>query len=110
MTRGNQFLFCRRIDAVETGRNDRWRADPHMHFFGAGLADHFHDLAAGGSADDRIIDDDDTFAMEHLGDGIQLDLHAEVPDRLFGLDEGTSHVMVPDQTSFEWNTGSFAIA
>jgi hypothetical protein len=51
---------------------------------GAGGADHLDDLARGGAADERVVDDDHALALEHLRDGVQLELDAEVADRVLG--------------------------
>ncbi len=49
-----------------------------MHFLGAGIPQHLHDFAAGRAPDERIVDHDDAFAVQNFGDGIELNLHAEV--------------------------------
>ena len=55
---------CRRIDAVVTWADGRRRADAHVHFLGAGIAQHADDLPAGGAADDGIIDHDHALAFK----------------------------------------------
>src|SRR4051812_18485195 len=85
---GNQLGAVRRVDAVEA-RGDRPRTrNAHVHLLRPGGADHLDDLPAGGAAHDRIVDEDDALAFEHAPDRVQLDAHAEMPDRLLRLDEG----------------------
>src|SRR5882724_7286326 len=93
----DQLLARRRVDAVVTGPLDRRRRDPHVDLAGARVAEHAHDLAAGGPAHDRVVDHHHALALQHLGHRVQLHLHAEVPDALLGLDEGAADVMVADQ-------------
>ena len=68
-----------------------------MHLARPGLADHAHDLARGGAAHDRVVDQHDALALEHLAHRVELELDAEVPDRLLRLDEGAPDVVVADQ-------------
>src|SRR5215510_12386431 len=98
MAGGDQLLARRRVDPVVTRPLDRWRRDPHVDLTRARAPKHAHDLAARRAADDRVVDDDHALALQHLRHRVQLDLDAEVPDPLLGLDERAAYVMVADQS------------
>ena len=100
----------RRVDAVVAGRYGWRRADAEVDLAGSRRADHLHDLAARGPSNHRIVAEDDPLPRQQLPDGVQLDLDAEVPDRLLGLDEGPSHVVVADQTELEGNARLLGVA
>src|SRR4029077_7767929 len=63
--RGDQFFAARSIHSIVTGRNRRRATDADVHFGGAGLANQADDLAAGGAADDGIVDQNHALAFEH---------------------------------------------
>ena len=81
-----------------------------MHFLRAGVADHADNLAAGGAAHDRVIDQHDALALQQRADWIQLQLHAKVAHALAGFDEGSSDVVVADQSKAEGNPALGGIA
>ena len=56
-----------------------------------------HDLPARRAAHDRVVDQDDALAFEDAAHRVQLDAHAEVPDRLLRLDERAADVVVADE-------------
>src|SRR5438132_419112 len=107
---GNQFLPGGCIDAVETGRDDRGRADAHMDLSGPGIAKHLHNFTACRSPHQRIIDHDDPFSVQHLRDGIELYLYAEVADRLLRFNEGATDIVISNQSEFELNPRPLGIA
>ena len=96
--RRNQLRFARRVDAVEARRDRRRAADSHVHFLGSRGAYHPYDLPAGRAANDRVVDENHPLAVEDAADRVQLDLHAEVPDRLLRLDEGAPDVVITNQS------------
>src|SRR6266571_331882 len=99
--RGDQLRPARRVHAVVTGP-DRGRAgDAHVHLARARRADHGDDLPAGGAAHDRVVDQRHAPARQESADRIELQLHAEVPDRLARLDEGPPDVVVAHQAELE---------
>ena len=100
----------RRIDAVETRRHGRRTADAQVHFGGAGGPHHLDDLAAGGAAHQRIVDQHDALAREDALHRIELHLHAEMPDRLRRLDERAADIVIADQPEAQRNLGLFRIA
>src|SRR6185503_7204606 len=106
----DEFLSGRRVDAVETGRDDRRRADAHMHFFGSRIAKHLHNFTACRASYQRIIDDNDPFPLQHLRHCIELDLDTEVADRLFRLNEGAADIVISNQPQFKWNPRPLGIA
>ena len=77
---------------------------------GAGFAHHAHDLAAGGAADDGIVDQDDALAFEQRAHGIELELHAEIADGLLRLDERAADVVIADQAHAERQAGFEGVA
>src|SRR5437899_2079901 len=107
---GNQFLARGRVHAV-VARRDCWRAtDAHVDFLGPDLANHAHDFAAGGAADDGIVHEHDALTFNEAPHGIELELHAEIADRLRGLDERAADVMIADQAHAEGNLGFEGVA
>ena len=108
--RRDQLLAVGGVDAVVAGVTGRGRGDQHMHFAGAGISDHLDDLAGGGAADDGVIDDHHPFPLEDLPHRVQLDLDAEVADRLLRFDEGPADIVIPDQPQFEADPGLLGIA
>jgi len=66
-----------------------------------GGAQHLDDLAARGAAHDRVVDDDHPLALDHRAHRVELELDAEVADRLARLDEGAPDVVVADQPGVE---------
>src|SRR6266496_2015709 len=97
LVRGDELALGGRVHPVVAGRDGRRAGNAHVDFAGAGGAYHADDLAAGGAADNRIIDEDDALAIEHAAHRIQLELHAEIADALLGLDEGAPDVVAADK-------------
>ena len=60
--RGQELVPLGRVDAVIVRVRDRRRSDAEMHFAGAGLAHHLHDLHRGRAAHDRVVDQHDALA------------------------------------------------
>ncbi|EAU66753.1 hypothetical protein STIAU_2398 [Stigmatella aurantiaca DW4/3-1] len=94
---GNQFLPAGRVDAVVAGPDRRRRRDAQVHLHRAGRLQHLHDLPARRAAHDGVIHHHHALALEHLPHRGQLQLHAEVPDGLLGLDERAPHVVAADE-------------
>src|SRR5215813_9087307 len=57
---GNEFLACWRIHTKETWSDRRRTTDANVNFFGSCLSNHLHYLLGGGSANNRIINQDNT--------------------------------------------------
>ena len=89
---------------------DRRGADAHVHFGGTGIADGRHELAAGGAADDGVVDHHHALAGEHIRQGVELHADAGFTHRLGGLNEGAAHVAVFDQTIAEGDAAVLRIA
>src|SRR5260221_2944595 len=103
--RGDEFFLSGRVDAVVAGR-DRWRAaDAHVNFFGAGFAHHADELAAGGAADDGIVNEDNALSGDEFADGIEFQLYAEIADGLRRFDESAADVVIAYEAHAEWNAG-----
>src|SRR5204862_3536908 len=67
---GDQLFFGRRVHPIKTRRNRRRTGDAHMNFFGSCVANHAHDLATGGAANDGVINQHDALAFEQAADRI----------------------------------------
>ena len=76
-----------------------------MHLGGAGLTQHPDERALGVAAHDRVVDDDEPFAADHLAQRIELQADTELADRLRRLDEGTTDVSVLHQSLAVRNPG-----
>ena len=81
-----------------------------MHFFRACVADHAHDLAAGGAAHDGVVDQHHALAFEQSAHRIQLQLHSEVAHALPRLDERAADVVIADQAEAERNAALGGVA
>ena len=103
--RGDQVPPQRGVDPVEARVGRRGGADAEVDLFRPGGPDHLDDLASGRPADDGVVHDNDPFPRNDPAHGVQLDLHAEVADRLLRLDEGSPHVVVPDEAHLEGEPG-----
>jgi hypothetical protein len=68
-----------------------------VHFPGASLAHHADDLAAGGAAHDGIVHQHDALALEQVAHRVELELDAEIANRLRRLDKRAPDVVVADQ-------------
>src|SRR5215472_3680586 len=99
--RGNQLFARGRVHAVIAGGNGGRATDPHVDFFGTGVADHADDLAAGGTPDDGIVHEHDALAFDEAAYGIELQLDAEIADGLRGLDEGAADIVIANQAHAE---------
>src|SRR5687767_12355371 len=78
--RGNQVSLVRSINAVVAG-TDCWRAtNAYVNFFGPGFPNHPDNFLRRGSANYRIIDQDNATAFNEIADGIELDANSERPD------------------------------
>src|SRR5580704_1688614 len=96
--RGGNELFARgRVHAVVARRDGGRAADAYMDFARAGFADHADNLAAGGAADDGIVDENHALAFDKAADRIEFQFHAKISDGLRGLDERAADVMITDQ-------------
>jgi hypothetical protein len=72
---GYQLAFARRVDAVEAG-------DAHVHLARAGIAEQAHNLARGGAAHERVVDDDHALAGNDAAHGREFELNGKVTDCL----------------------------
>src|SRR5258707_7289786 len=90
VTRSDQLLPGRGVDAVVARPLDGRRRDAHVHLAGPRRAHHLDDLAAGSPADDGVVHHYHPLARQHLAVRVELHLDPEVPDALPGLDEGAT--------------------
>src|SRR4029450_4517405 len=77
--------------------------DAHVHFLCAGVAQHANDLATRRAAHDRIVDNHDALAFQDVALSVELDLHAEIANRLLRLDDAPANIVVADQSEFQWD-------
>src|SRR5690242_15078787 len=108
--RGNQLLARGRVHAVVAGGNRGRATDAHVDFFGSGIADHAHYLAAGRAADNGVVHQHDALAFDEAAHGVELELDAEIADGLRGLDERATDIVIADQAHAEWNLGFERVA
>src|ERR1017187_1848732 len=100
---GDQLFLGGSIDSVKAGRDGGRTRDSHVHFFRPGIANHADDLAAGGAAHDRVVYEDNAFALEQAVNGVELQLHAEIAHRLLRFDKGASDLVVADESKTKRN-------
>src|SRR2546422_2399236 len=110
VTRADQLLPRRGIDAVVARPLDRRRRDPHVDLLRAGGANHSHDLSARRAPDDGVVHHPHPPALEHLAHRVQLHLHPEVTDPLLGLDERPADVVLADQPHLVGRPGFLGVA
>ena len=94
---GDHLLARGHVDAVVARVADRRRRDPHVDLARARVAQHLHDLARRVAAHDRVVDDDQPLAADHLGQRVELHPQAVLAQLLAGLDERARDVAVLDQ-------------
>ena len=87
MVGGNQLIRIGRVDSEVTGMGDRRRAHADMDLQGAGVLQHFYDLAAGSASDDGIVHHNDPLTLYVVLEYVQLQPYAELPHPLVGLDK-----------------------
>ena len=105
----DQLVARRGIDAVVARSRDRRRGDAEMHFAGAGVADHLHQLFAGGAPHQRVVYDDDLLPLEHFAHRVELDLDLGAADLLRRMNERAPDVVVADQRVLELQPRLFRI-
>ena len=101
--------FCG-IDTEEARILDRRRADAELDFLSAGITKQIDDDAAGGAANDRVIDQDDALPGYVHADRVQLHADSAFTFLLPRLDEGAAHVFIFQKTFYEGDAGSLGIA
>ena len=67
-----------------------------MDLFGTGAADLIHLGLGGGATDDRIIDDDDAFITNQIGDDVEFQPNGGDSLILTGLDKGAANIAIRD--------------
>ena len=98
---GDQFAPDGKIDPVGAGITCRRAAHDHVDLPCAALPQIPDTVPAGGSPDDRILDDHDLLVGDQRLYRIEFDPDPEIPHRLARLDEGPPHIMVSDHPHFE---------
>ena len=76
---------------------------------GAGLAEHPDLGTLGVAADDRVVDDDQPLATDHVLEGVELQPDAELAQGLAGLDEGAADVGVLHEALAEGDAGLLGV-
>ena len=82
--RGHELGARRHVDAVEARPLDRRAGDARVDLGGARLAERLHELPRRRAAHDRVVDDHEALAADHVGDRVQLQLHPALAQRLLG--------------------------
>ena len=80
-----------------------------MHFLRASFAEHTHEGTLGVTANDGVVNDDEALTCNHRLERVQLESNTELADSLRGLNEGSTHVGVLDQTVTVGNAGLFGV-
>ena len=81
-----------------------------MNFSCACISDHANDFAAGGAANNRIVNEHHAFAFQQAAHGIQLQLHAKVTYSLPRFDERTADIVIANQAKAKWNSAFRGVA
>ena len=89
---------------------DRGAGDTHMHLACARLAHHLHDLHRRGSANHAVVDQHDPLAFDLPLIGAVFQLHAELANALFRLDEGAADIVVANDAELERRSDFLRIA
>src|SRR4029078_10289979 len=89
------------VIAVESGHRPRRAADPDVDLGGAGLAEHPDLGPLRVAPDDRVVDDDEPLAADHVVERVELEPDAQLAQGLAGLDEGPADVGVLDEALAE---------
>ena len=93
----DQFLAARHVNPHET-RMAHWRrADTHMHFGRAALAQEPHQRAGRGAAHDTVVHQHNPLALQVSPQRVVLQMHAGSPQAIIGLDESAADVAVLGQ-------------
>ena len=98
---GNEFFLRRHVNTIETGMADGGRSNPQMYFFRAGCPKHVDQFPGCSTSHDRVVNHDHTFFLQDSPDRIELDSHVEISDLLKRMDEGSSDVVIPDETDVQ---------
>ncbi len=110
LVRGDQLGAVAGVDAVEAGVCHGWRADAHMHFTRARVADQAHEASTGGAPHDGVVHDDHALALDHLADGVELEMDTVLALLVARLDEGAPDVAVLDEADLIGDAGFFRVA
>jgi len=101
---GNQFLLCRKIDAVEAREFYGRAACTHMYFFRACLADCIDFAFRCSASDDGIIDDNNPFISDDVFDDCEFEFYLELAEFLVRRDKGPADIV----TSYESHIEGYA--
>jgi hypothetical protein len=72
-----------------------------MDFGCPGSPNHFYDLSAGRSSNNRIVNQHDALAFEQFTNGVELYLDAKIPNLVPWFDESPANVMVSYQAKLK---------
>jgi hypothetical protein len=67
-------------------------------------------FARSGAANNGVVNEDDTLAVEQIADRVELEADAEVADALLGLNKGAADVVIADEAETERQGGLFGVA
>lgn len=108
MVAGDQVVPRVDVSPIIAGMEKRRGGDPHVNFLCSCGPEERDDTAAGGTADDRVVDQDDAFAFDDRVYSRKLDVH--LTGAITWRDEGSSDVFVFDKANLVGNPGGTAVA
>ena len=76
----DQFVALCCVDPIVARIQDRWAGDKHVHFGSAAFAQKRHKAAAGGAADDGVIDNGDFLAADFFADWAEFEVDHALPE------------------------------
>src|SRR5437899_8726839 len=78
--------------------------DAHVDFLGPDLANHAHDFAAGGAADDGIVHEHDALTFNEAPHGIELERSEEHTSELQSLRHLVCRLLLEKKNRITYNT------
>ncbi len=106
----HQFGRVMEIDAEEAAVSKRRTADPEMDFLCAGPTKLQHLATCGRASNDRVIDNNQAFAVHDFPYGVEFDLHAGGTLLLSRPDERSANVVIANDAYLVGNTSLYGIA
>src|SRR6187455_3683635 len=101
--RRDQFASRRHIDSVEAGELDGGRRDAQVDFLRTGLSEHDNEFFHRGTTNDGIVHYHYALTLQDSVHRVELQPHRSLTEALAGLDERTTHVVIPNQPNLERN-------
>ena len=93
----HQLIGRGHVNAIHIGKAHGRRSAGQVNFFRASVTRHLHNLAAGGAAHNRIINQQHIATFELTGNHIELLAHRLFTHALPRHDESTAHIAIFDK-------------